>query len=108
MSAAPPLKKHILTHQQPVMYPYYAVMRAKVLAYPHVVTHPEMLSVADIRPLLHIDRCAALGKQMLRAAVTEPVGDFAQYGQRGLRQTAGNGVIDYQPECSHRSARMGL
>lgn len=83
-------------------------MRTEIFAYPHVVTHPEMLSVADIRSLLYIHLLTALGKQMLRAAVTEPVGDFAQYGQRGLRQTAGNGVIDYQPECSHRSARMGL
>ena len=97
----PPQKENILAHQQSVMNGQGTIVRTEVFTYADIVTHPEMLAIADICSLLHIDRCAALCKQMLGTAITEPVCHFAQYGDSGLGQLTSKGVIDYQPKCSH-------
>ena len=83
-------------------------MGTEILADTDIVTYSEMLAVTDICALLHIDKSAALGKQVFGTAIAQAICHLAQHRHGGLRQVPCKSVIDYQPECSHLSARMGL
>lgn len=79
----------------------WAVVGTEVLAYAHMIADMEILAIADVRTLLQIDGFTALGKQVLRATVAQPVRHRAEKRYGGLRQAAGKNIIDYQPKCSH-------
>ena len=99
---APPLNKHILTHQQTVMHNQFAAMQAEILADTHIITYTDSLAVADIGSLLHIDRLTAFCKEVARAEITQTVCHLTNEGERGLGQVASHPIIEKKIESSHR------
>lgn len=83
-------------------------MGTEIFADTHVIAHAKLLAIAEIRSLLHIDRSTTFGKQVLGTTIAQAICHPTQQRHGGLRQVPCKSVIDYQPECSHLSARMGL
>lgn len=67
--APPPLKKHILTHQQAPMYCYDTAVTDKILAYSAYFRNMEILTATNIRTLLQIDKATTFSKHSMRTTI---------------------------------------